>query len=271
MKYKEIQPPDHLKSYIRYCWILESNDAAISPRSFRTMADASPGLIFQHSDYGTLFQADKALSDVFLFGQSTRYTELKLSGSFKTAGIYFYPNGLKAIFGLKAEELTNSCLNMEAFGLSREYALSERLSQAPGVEGQLQVLFDYLGKQLKSKRISTDPSMEQVLSLMLESNGNISLKDLQTRLQLSERSFERKFKELAGISPKLFSRICRFQASLGQLRKSGYDKGTTLAFEQNYADQSHFIRSFKEFAGFSPLQYQKQSKELVENLSELTF
>jgi AraC-like DNA-binding protein len=70
-----------------------------------------------------------------------------------------------------------------------------------------------------------------------------------------------------GISPKLFSRICRFQATLQQLRTNGFDKLSDIAFEHNYADQSHFIRSFKEFAGVSPFQYQKQFEEIAENLS----
>jgi len=36
-----------------------------------------------------------------------------------------------------------------------------------------------------------------------------------------------------------------------------------------FTDQSHFIRSFKEFAGISPNQYQKQYTELVENFPEM--
>jgi AraC-like DNA-binding protein len=105
--------------------------------------------------------------------------------------------------------------------------------------------------------------------LIHQSDGNISLKNIQKDLQLSERSFERRFKQCVGVSPKLFSRICRFQASLAQLRKNGYNKLSDIAYENEYADQSHFIRAFKEFAGFSPVQYQKKSKEVVENLLNL--
>jgi len=88
-------------------------------------------------------------------------------------------------------------------------------------------------------------------------------------LLLSEKSFERKFKQGVGISPKLFSRICRFQAALNQLRNNHYRKLSDVAYENGYADQSHFIRAFKEFAGFSPQQYRLQSHEVVENLPEL--
>jgi AraC-like DNA-binding protein len=112
--------------------------------------------------------------------------------------------------------------------------------------------------------------MEYAMAQILQSKGAVSLREVQKYLQLSERSLERRFKEYIGIPPKLFSRICRFQASLGHLRNNKYDKLTDVAFENDYADQSHFIRSFKEFAGFSPVQYQKKSQEIVENLSALT-
>jgi len=91
------------------------------------------------------------------------------------------------------------------------------------------------------------------------------LKDLQQKLRMTERSLERRFKQAIGISPKLFGRICRFQVSLNQLRKDNYDKLSDIAYENGYADQSHFIRSFREFAGVSPFDFKKQSNELVRN------
>jgi AraC-like DNA-binding protein len=42
-----------------------------------------------------------------------------------------------------------------------------------------------------------------------------------------------------------------------------------IAFENGYADQSHFIRAFQEFAGFTPNQYQKQLLEVVANFPQL--
>ena len=86
---------------------------------------------------------------------------------------------------------------------------------------------------------------------------------------MSERNFERKFREYVGISPKLFSRICRFQSSLKQLQESNYEKLSDIAFENNFSDQSHFIRTFKEFAGFSPNQFQQQTNTIVDNFTEV--
>ena len=114
-----------------------------------------------------------------------------------------------------------------------------------------------------------DNKTDHALSSILLSKGSISLKKLTENLDLSERSLERKFKESVGISPKLFSRICRFQASLKQLKHNHYDKLSDIAFENDYSDQSHFIRSFKEFTGFSPNQYRQHSYEVIGNPAEV--
>lgn len=147
--------------------------------------------------------------------------------------------------------------------------LSEQLLHTDSTGERINILSAYLFAQIRRNNRQQDEKIQFALSLILRSRGNISLKELQKNTQLSERSFERRFKQSIGITPKLFSRICRFQASLKQLRKNNYSKLSDIAFENEYADQSHFIRTFQEFAGFSPYQYQKQSTEVDENLLNL--
>lgn len=269
MDFKQIPPPDYLKEYVKYFWVLDEESVLGSVKSFRTMADGCPGLIFQHADHGILFQNDKELPDIFLYGQATTPAELRLRGSFNAVGICFYPNALKSIFGLNADELTDTCMNPGPEAIKYGFSLSEQLSGAATVTDRIEMLSSYLFFQIRRHEKYRDPAMPYALSRIMHASGNVSLADLRTELQLSERSFERKFKQHVGISPKLFTRISRFQASLHQLRNSRYDKLSDVAFGNEYADQSHFIRAFKEFAGFSPLQYQKQSPEIIENLARI--
>lgn len=267
MKYEQIPPPASLKEHIRYFWVLTSSAAAALPRSFRTIADGCPGLIFQQPDKGIFFQYDKQLPETFLYGQTTRYAELSLQGAFSTIGIFFYPNALRTIFGIKAEELTDTCMDINAIAEKQGFFLSEQLAAASGTAEQIGILSSFLLLQMRKNCGQQDPVMQYALSCVLESKGSIPLKHLHENLQLSERSFERRFKQYTGISPKLFARICRFQASLDQMRNNKYSKLSDIAYENDYSDQSHFIRAFKEFTGSSPFQYQKQSNEIVENLA----
>lgn len=269
MQYQPIPPPDTLKNYIRYFWILESNGMDTLPKKFRTMADGCPGLVFQQPEKGVLYRDDKQLPATFLYGQATQYAELQLKGAFSTVGIFFYPNALRTVFGLNAQELTDTCIDLDPLAAKQDFRLSEQLSTASSATDRVDLLSAYLLSRIEKNNRQEDKIIQHALQQMIRSNGSIALKELQQQLQLSERSIERKFKEYIGISPKLFARICRFQASLNQLRNNQYGKLSDIAFENEYADQSHFIRSFKEFAGFAPYRYQ-QTGEIVENLSLLT-
>lgn len=268
MEYRQIPPPEYLKDYIRYFWTLESNDTEILSRSFRTIVEGNPGLIFQSPEKGAMYQYGKKLPHIFLYGQATRHAEIHFGGTFSTIGICFYPNAIKTIFGYDAEELTDACTCLDQEAKRDGFLLSEQIADAGTTPERIELLSSYLFFMLMRNNRHEDKAMQFAITRIIQSKGGIAMKDLQTELQLSERSFERKFKQYVGVSPKLFSRISRFQASLNELRFGRHDKLTDLAYENEYADQSHFIRSFNEFAGCSPLQYQKQSLEAVENFYE---
>jgi AraC-like DNA-binding protein len=265
MKYKRIKPPAYLKDYVRYFWTMESDGIEASPKAFRIIADGRPGLIFQQSENGTFYdQNDKQWPRFFLYGQATKHAQIYLPAKFSAIGVYFYPSALKSIFGFNADEFTDSCLDLSLMPEKQGLHLSERLLNTSSISDRIELISAFLFFQIRRNSAPADRPVEYALSQIIQSNGNIALRKLQEPLGLSERGLERKFKQGVGISPKLFSRICRFQASLRQLRNNDYDKLSDVAFENDYADQSHFIRAFNEFAGFSPKQYQKQFKKVIE-------
>jgi AraC-like DNA-binding protein len=180
-------------------------------------------------------------------------------------GICFQPHALKSVFGIDADELNSACLDLNNMSNKKQGKLSELLLNAPSVDDQVKILSFFLVDKIKSNNTQDDQSIRHAVNQIIRTSGNVSLRELQDQLKLSERSLERKFRQTVGISPKLFSRICRFQQSLDQMRQSKYDKLSDLAYANEYSDQSHFIRVFKEFTGFSPLEFKKQASEVVEN------
>ncbi|GAA0558329.1 helix-turn-helix domain-containing protein [Chitinophaga japonensis] len=270
MQYKQIPPPAFLQDYVRYFWVLENDGDDGLPRNLRAIADGSPGLIFQQTDCGTLCYEDRnRLPGMFLYGQTTKPRNMYATGKLCTIGIYFYPNALKSVFGLNANELTDDCLDLHSLNASQVISLSDQLLNTLSIQERIRALSSYLVTQVQAHNIPVDEPMRYAVSQIVQSKGHVSVKELREQLFLTERSFERRFKQWVGIPPKLFARICQFQASLAQLRHNRFDKLSDIAFELDYADHSHYIRAFKEFAGFSPNQYQKWSSEVVENLAEV--
>jgi AraC-like DNA-binding protein len=248
--------------------MLESSDEEPGPKKFKTIADGSPGLIFQKSAKGVLYQNDKELPPLFLYGQTTTHNDIHTPSRFKTICTYFYPNALKSVFGINASELTDSCINVELLDGGGSL-LKEELLNTESAAAQIDVLSRYLYTQVIKNNYQNDNVLSSALSEILNSKGTISLRELLLKLNVSERTLERRFQETIGLSPKMFSRICRFQASLGLLRKNKFTRLSDIAYENEYADQSHFIRAFKEFSGFTPNDFQKQFNEVIENFPEV--
>ncbi|RCR65619.1 helix-turn-helix domain-containing protein [Larkinella punicea] len=270
MKFERIQPPACLKDYVRYFWILESSDTDRAPKTFLPLADGCPGLLFQEPDRGTFYgPMQQKLPGIFVYGQTVNTIELYSVGNVRMIGVYFRPDALNSIFGLNASEYTDTCLDLNAWAEEQGVSLLEQLVAIRSAVGKIERLSAYLVDQIKRNTARPDALIPYAVARIIQSKGTVSLKELQKTAHLSERSFERKFNQRVGISPKVFSRICRFQASLSQFRADDFNRLSDIAFDNLYADQSHFIRSFKEFSGFAPNQFQKRSLELVENFPQL--
>lgn len=269
MHFQQIPPPEYLKPYVRYYWTLENPDRGDELKTFSAIADGCPGLIFQQLS-GTNFydQDEKKLPPCFLYGQATGHRELYTPQQFRQIGVYFQPHALRTVFGLDADALTNSCTDLGGLSRRELFNLPERLLDTRTLQEQIDVLSQYLFYLIQQNTLRIDARTQQIASYIADARGDVSLPLLQRDLGISERSLERRFREHIGISPKLFARIGRFQAALDRLREGQYDKLSDIAFEYGYADQSHFIRTFREFAGCSPQQFHQQSNELIENFPE---
>src|SRR5262249_56892540 len=66
------------------------------------------------------------------------------------------------------------------------------------------------------------------------------------------------------MTPKLFSRIQRFQQTRTFIQQNLSINWATLAVDLGYFDQSHFIREFVEFSGLSPTDYINRHKHFIE-------
>lgn len=263
MVYQQLPPPYHISNYVRYFWTLESAQFDSLPRLFGPLADGCPGIIFQPSALGIYYDQQKQLPEIFLYGQTLTRTALHFVGKFQTIGICFYPNALKSIFGFNANEITDSCLNLNLLKLSKSVDVLDQLLTSRSVAAQIKSLSDYLLSSISENNVALDRTTQHALTQIIQTKGRISLKDIHKKLNVTERTFERKFSQYVGISPKIFSRICRFQAALSQIKSRDYINLSDIAFDNGFADQSHFIRTFKEFAGLSPYAFLKQADNIT--------
>ncbi|MDM1406741.1 helix-turn-helix domain-containing protein [Myroides sp. DF42-4-2] len=260
MRYQEIKPIPALKEYIRYFWVLESGEQQ-GERQFKVLPDGIPALIYQDSP--NLFRDEREVvtPQLYVYGAFTTYTNQVITGPFRLIGAYFEPTALKAIFKVDAFELTNQNIPLDDLVST---SLLERLGYAKTVEEKISLLSHFVVDQIQA--VQYENQKAKYASILLQQGESLS--EIQRKMQLSERTLERLIKQHIGMSPKQFSRIIRFQSGLALLRTREFDTLTSLVYEQEYFDQSHYIREFKTFTGNNPTQFLQYSNEKLTNFPE---
>jgi AraC-like DNA-binding protein len=262
IQYSTISIPVRLRSFIRRIWILDPDRPEIFPGHFSIYADGFPGIIFQQSESNLILNGEKKLPGIFLYGQTVQPISIQTAGRLKMIIVCFHPHVLFSVFRFNARTITDDCLDLGLLPPVPGINLEDQLWNTVSAEKRVSVLFDYIEQLIIRNRSAVDAGMAYATSQLLQHNSASPLKELQRVLNLSERTFQRKFEQYIGVPPKLFSKISQFQAALSQLRSGRFNKLSDIAYDNGFADQSHFIRNFKKFTGFSPLELKKQAESL---------
>lgn len=91
---------------------------------------------------------------------------------------------------------------------------------------------------------------------MIENTGNITINELAEKTGYTQRYVNRIFTECYGMSPKVFSKLMRFQYLLDNLNL-GLEQVdfTRMAQDMGDYDQSHMMKEFKAFTETTPKRY----------------
>jgi methylphosphotriester-DNA--protein-cysteine methyltransferase len=82
--------------------------------------------------------------------------------------------------------------------------------------------------------------------------------ELVGQIGVTQKQLIAQFYRRVGCTPKLTSRIMRFQKLLAAINGSKSPDWAALAVDHGYYDQPHLIHEFQEFAGVTPSQYISQ-------------
>lgn len=267
--YFTITPLKQIQTQVHKIMVFEKTVLSGITTSLPFYADGYPGLIFQQSDGGMLLNnANEYLPEFFLYGQTVKPITLSPTGSYRMIVFVLYPASINTLFGIRSSEIRDSCVDLRLIPGSNAQFSFQSLSDGTLLDEQISVMTQYIFRKFQSSMINPDNIIDHALRQISQANGQASLSRLRSQLNITERTFERRFEQLVGVSPKLFSRICQFKSTLQQLDSNDFTKLSDLAYDNGYSDQSHFIRSFKEFTGKTPLEYLKENSSQYRYMAE---
>lgn len=79
------------------------------------------------------------------------------------------------------------------------------------------------------------------------------------------KTFERMTVKYTGYTPKVLHRLRRFQTASNQLVHQQDADLAGIAYDNRFADQSHFIKEFEEFTGAPPRTFRNKKNSVKEN------
>jgi AraC-like DNA-binding protein len=167
------------------------------------------------------------------------------------------------LFGRSPAAIVNQVIGLEELlGNERFSGITASLARMESPVSQMRIISALLLDLKGSSTHRPVSYVDEAITLIDESRGNITVNALCKRTNISERQFNRRFTEIVGISPIQYIKIrqLHFVVNLFQSRKHKSLKD--LAYSSGFYDSAHFSNNFKKLTGMTPGEF-IQSKEHV--------
>lgn len=263
MNYQQYEVPEELESFIKCFWSLDAPASAV-PEKQRIVPDGCMEMIFHYADLYEQFLEDGTRITqprCFVFGQITAPLEIVPTGSTGIIAARFQPDGFIPFSSYSIQQMENKAVALQSLFGENVLTLEQQVLSADTNDNRIRFISSFL-----CKRLQTPEAINRITKLsidaLLQSNGQINIDELAERLQINRRQLERRFSSTIGLSPKQLSKFIRLQTTLKIMNEKKFTSLTSLAYENGYYDQAHFIKDFKEFTGLSPRQFYADSLKM---------
>jgi AraC-like DNA-binding protein len=253
MRYRERPPLPALAHAVDRIWTLEAGgqaDAASEP----ILPDGRPELLLHLGDPFELVAEDGGASKqapILFAGQMPSRLLLRPTGRTSVVGVRFHAYGAAALMPMPQHELAGVPCGLDTLHprLRRDLAAVRSYAGDPDavVTAVQQVLLRWMAPE------AADARVRLAVDAIAGARGQVSIDRQAAAANVTRRHLERRFLETVGVTPKRFARIARFQHALQLLDRAGAaSSGAHTAARCGYADQSHFVRDFRQLAGCPP-------------------
>ncbi len=178
-------------------------------------------------------------------------------------GIEFHPLAIKKMLGIPPAEFANQAIDLTLVH-PKFSSLWHQLAAQRTFEERVSIMTRWVADNM----VHLDPQEQLLNDTMCQIRpAHLTIPELASALHYSPRHLARKIQDITGMNSEEFLHYKKFFYAVHLLHHSSLSL-TTIAHESYFADQSHFIKTFRKFAGMTPGAYQKQKSPVLGHLFE---
>lgn len=226
--FHEAEPPSHLSEVVHRFLELKTLEPLTDDYRFHALPDACTYIVFN--------QRDPEITGVTKL--RTASEEFNLGREFHYVNIRFFPG----VWQSRDIAVSDGSVETPYSGNLPLIEVSQSL-RGHNFETQQEVLAGLVEQLVERSIVMPNTVVQRIIRGLDEIN---SVKDMADMSRVSSRQLQRVLKQSTGFAPHDFLKVIRLQKTL-----SGEET-------DSYADQSHFIRSFRSATGYTPGHYSKK-------------
>lgn len=201
-------------------------------------------------------------------GQLSKYHQLHTTAA-SMVYVVFKPYGVYRLLGIPQHLLADDCTAMSDMLNSSINDLCKQMEdKAEQPHAVITLLEEWLLKQWKKNdRLNID-RIAFACNEVSRYAGTMTIKKICGITNMSKSSLENYFKEQVGLTPKMYSRVIRFNEIHKLISNAPDQDWQEIVYKYGYFDQAHFIREFKHFFGYSPSRIHLGNQNISSHVAE---
>ena len=188
-------------------------------------------------------------------GLSNSWSDVSTNGETGVVFISFYPAGACHFFDFPLSAIENQSIDMADIYSREINKVEEILSEKRTIPEKVSVIDDFLLKRFSPVTSYNYLLIHKAYDIIKHRKGQITVANLTENLSITTKSLERKFSQYIGKTTKQVIKLVRFQEILKDFSNTKEINLTDCAYRNGYFDQTHFIKDFKSYSGYTPKEF----------------
>lgn len=256
MFYQEYRPKSYLSHHVESFWEMANNSKIKKNERIIFPPELNYDILIINEPISLKFSNDNVWTridtGIYFIGLITQGLVYHIPYAVSVFGIRLKPFSLSNIIKFSLDKLNNRIVRLqEVFDIKENELPISIVNNEINTQNKIEIANSIAMKLIEDNNV-IDKTLREQLNYLMEYYGNVRIFEVQKAFGVSKVTLRNQFLKNVGLTPKVVSRIWRFNNFLNLIYNNPSCSLTSLSIDAGYYDQSHFIKEFYSFIGCSP-------------------